>query len=40
MQQLPEDDFLSWGWRVPFLISIVLVFVGMFIRLRIPDRFS
>src|SRR5262245_64524737 len=37
MQQLPEEDFLSWGWRVPFLISIVLVFVGMFIRLRIME---
>src|SRR4029453_11261207 len=37
MQQLPEDDFLSWGWRVPFLISIVLVFVGLFIRLRIME---
>jgi metabolite-proton symporter len=37
MQQLPEDEFLSWGWRVPFLISIVLVFVGLFIRLRIME---
>ena len=37
MQQLPEDDFLSWGWRVPFLFSIVLVFVGLFIRLRIME---
>ena len=37
VQQLPEDDFLSWGWRVPFLISIVLVFVGLFIRLRIME---
>jgi metabolite-proton symporter len=37
MQQLPEDDFLAWGWRVPFLISIVLVFVGVFIRLRIME---
>jgi MHS family shikimate/dehydroshikimate transporter-like MFS transporter len=37
MQQLPEDDFLTWGWRVPFLISIVLVFVGLFIRLRIME---
>jgi metabolite-proton symporter len=37
MQQLPEDDFLSWGWRVPFLVSIVLVFVGLFIRLRIME---
>jgi MFS family permease len=37
VQQLPEDDFLAWGWRVPFLISIVLVFVGVFIRLRIME---
>jgi MFS family permease len=37
MQQLPEDDFVSWGWRVPFLISIVLVFIGLFIRLRIME---
>ena len=37
MRQLPEDDFLSWGWRVPFLISIVLVLVGVFIRLRIME---
>jgi MFS family permease len=37
MQQLPEEDFLSWGWRVPFLFSIVLVFVGLFIRLRIME---
>jgi metabolite-proton symporter len=37
MQQLPEDDFVSWGWRVPFLVSIVLVFVGLFIRLRIME---
>jgi MFS family permease len=37
MQQLPENDFVSWGWRVPFLISIVLVLVGLFIRLRIME---
>src|ERR687893_3258208 len=29
---LPEQAFLSWGWRVPFLLSIVLVAVGIFIR--------
>jgi MHS family shikimate/dehydroshikimate transporter-like MFS transporter len=37
VQQLPADSFLSWGWRVPFLLSIVLVFVGLFIRLRIME---
>lgn len=37
MQQLPEEAFLSWGWRVPFLFSIVLVFVGLFIRLQIME---
>jgi MFS family permease len=34
---LPEDQFLSWGWRVPFLLSIVLVVVGMLIRVRILE---
>jgi MHS family shikimate/dehydroshikimate transporter-like MFS transporter len=37
MQQLPPDDFLAWGWRVPFLFSIVLVLVGLFIRLKITE---
>jgi len=37
MQQLPEEEFLAWGWRVPFLASIALVFVGLFIRLRIME---
>jgi MFS transporter, MHS family, shikimate and dehydroshikimate transport protein len=35
--RLPEEDFLQWGWRVPFLLSIVLVLVGLFIRLRIME---
>lgn len=34
---LPEKDLLSWGWRIPFLLSIVLLFVGMFIRSRIEE---
>jgi metabolite-proton symporter len=34
---LTEDAFQSWGWRVPFLLSAVLVFVGLFIRLRIEE---
>ena len=34
---LPGDAFESWGWRIPFLISAVLVLVGLFIRLRISE---
>jgi MFS transporter, MHS family, shikimate and dehydroshikimate transport protein len=32
-----EEQFMAWGWRVPFLVSIVLVAVGLFIRLRIME---
>jgi metabolite-proton symporter len=32
-----EAQFTSWGWRVPFLFSLVLVAVGLFIRLRIME---
>jgi metabolite-proton symporter len=35
--RLPEAAFLAWGWRVPFLLSIVLVGVGLIIRLRILE---
>lgn len=34
---IPEPDFLVWGWRIPFLIGILLLGVGMFIRLRILE---
>ena len=32
-----EDQFMAWGWRVPFLISIVLVAVGLFVRLAVME---
>ena len=34
---LPVDDFLSWGWRIPFLLSVVLVAVGLFVRMRLSE---
>ena len=34
---LPEADFKAWGWRLPFLASIVLLGVGWFVRARIPE---
>ena len=34
---LPEPAFLAWGWRVPFLLSVVLVGIGLFVRLRILE---
>lgn len=34
---LPNDQLLTWGWRVPFLASFVLVIVGLFIRMRITE---
>ena len=32
-----EAAFLSWGWRVPFLFSVVLVFVGLYIRVGVLE---
>ena len=34
---LSGDQFLVWGWRVPFLLSIVMVGVGLWIRLGILE---
>jgi MFS family permease len=34
---LSGDQFLTWGWRIPFLFSIVLIAVGLYIRLGILE---
>ncbi|MFC0304364.1 MFS transporter [Rhizorhabdus histidinilytica] len=36
-RRMPEADFLAWGWRLPFLASILIFLVGVFIRLRISE---
>jgi len=35
--RMPEADMLSWGWRLPFLASVLLLVVGGFIRARVPE---
>ena len=34
---LPNEQFLAWGWRVPFLLSFVLLGIGMFVRLKVSE---
>jgi metabolite-proton symporter len=34
---LTDEQFFAWGWRVPFLASIVLVAVGLYVRLTISE---
>jgi metabolite-proton symporter len=34
---LDDTQLLSWGWRVPFLASALLVFVGLYVRLRLTE---
>ena len=35
--QLPEDQLLSWGWRIPFLLSAVVVVIGFIIRRKLDE---
>ncbi|MFF8035477.1 MULTISPECIES: MFS transporter [unclassified Streptomyces] len=37
VSRLPSDQLLSWGWRLPFLASILLVVVGVFVRLGVAE---
>ncbi|WP_327721841.1 MHS family MFS transporter [Streptomyces sp. NBC_00490] len=34
---LPKDQFAAWGWRVPFLLSVLLLGVGLFVRLKVVE---
>ena len=34
---MPEEVFMTWGWRLPFLFSAVLVGVGLFVRLKVAE---
>jgi MHS family shikimate/dehydroshikimate transporter-like MFS transporter len=35
--RLPDEQFITWGWRVPFLFSAVLIGIGVFIRLSVAE---
>lgn len=37
VSMLPEASLFSWGWRIPFLASIVLLGVGWYIRVKVPE---
>jgi len=34
---LSEDEFKSWGWRIPFIFSAALVLVGLYVRLKLHE---
>lgn len=37
ISQLPDEDFVGWAWRLPFLASAILVVVGLIIRLKVTE---
>src|SRR3984893_15877613 len=34
---LPREDLMTWGWRLPFLASFLLIVIGIFVRLRVSE---
>jgi MFS transporter, MHS family, shikimate and dehydroshikimate transport protein len=37
VSQLPEPIFIAWGWRLPFLVSVMLIALCVFVRTRLPE---
>ncbi|MFS8146225.1 MFS transporter [Rhizobium sp. BR 249] len=35
--RLADDDFVNWGWRIPFLVSFLLVIIGLVIRMKVEE---
>ena len=34
---MTDQAFLAWGWRIPFLVSVVLIALGLYVQLRLED---
>jgi MFS transporter, MHS family, shikimate and dehydroshikimate transport protein len=34
---LSQESLLSWGWRVPYLLSVVVIGVGIYLRMKMPE---
>lgn len=34
---MPRADFIAWGWRVPFLLSVVVIGLGLYLRLHLKE---
>jgi metabolite-proton symporter len=37
LQFMPQEQLLAWGWRVPFIASIILIVIGLWVRLSITE---
>ncbi len=37
LSRMPDAQFLAWGWRVPFLLSAILVAIGFYVRLKVAE---
>ena len=34
---MPDDQLYAWGWRIPFLLSFLMIFVSLYVRLRVTE---